>query len=120
LEWEVKVKALLLRSLLVAILVGPAIGLISKVASLQGGIKYDPPVSEAERHQMRNMTVDEIEAGLAKRRIKMTRWDWLRESVPYSYFWKEVARGAIVPTCGVFLGCAWVGWMEKRRVPKGI
>ena len=93
-------KALLLRSLLVAILVGPAIGLISKVASLQGGIKYDPPVSEAERHQMRNMTVDEMDAALAKRRIKMTRGDWLRESVPYSYFWKQVAHALVRP-----LGC---------------
>lgn len=112
-------KARLLRALLVAILIGPAIGLTSKVASIRGGIKFDPPLSEAERLQMRNMTVDEMEGILAKRRIKMTRWDWLRESLPYSYFWKEVARDAIVPTCGVFLACAWVGWMEQRRVPKG-
>jgi hypothetical protein len=114
------VKALLLRSLLVAILIGPAICLISKVASLHAGTKYDPPLSEAEFHQMRNMTVNEIEAALARRRIKMTQWDWLRESFPYSYFWKEVARDAIVPTFGVFLACAWVGSLEKRRVPKGI
>jgi len=63
---------------------------------------------------------NEMDAALAKRRIKLTRWDWLRESVPYSYFWKHVARDAIVTTCGVFLACAWVGWMEKRRTPKGI
>ena len=112
-------KALLLRSLFVAVLVGPAIGLVSIVASLQGGTKYDPPLSQSEFHQMGNMTVNEMEAALAKRRIKMTRWDWLRESVHYSYFWKQVARNGIVPICGVFLACAWVGWMEKRRAPNG-
>ena len=111
-------KALLFRSLLVAVLVGPAIGLVSEVASLQGGMKYDPPLSEAEFHQMGNMTVNEMEAALAKRRIKMTRWDWLRDFVPYSYFWKQVAHDAIVPSCGVFLACTWVGWMEKRQVQK--
>jgi len=42
------VKALLLRSLLVAVLVGPAIRLINKVTSLQDGVKYDPPISAAE------------------------------------------------------------------------
>lgn len=113
-------KALLLRCLLVAILVGPAIGLISKVASIRGGIKYDPPLSETERGQMRNMKVNEMEGALAKRRVRMTRWDWLRDSVPYSYFWKEVVRDALVPICGVFLACAWVSWMEKRCAPKGI
>jgi hypothetical protein len=109
------VKALLLSSLFVAVLVGPAIGLVSKVASLQGGTKYDPPLSKAEFDQMGNMTVNEMEADLAKRRIRMTRWDWVRDSVSYSYFWKQVAQDAIVPTSGVFLACAWVGWMEKRR-----
>ena len=103
------VKDLLLRSLLVAVLVGPAIGFVSKVTLIQGGVKYEPPVSEAEFHQMRNMTVSEMEATMAKRRIKMTWWDWLRDSVPYSYFWKQVAHESIVPTCGVLLACMLVG-----------
>jgi len=114
------VKALFLRSLLVAVLVGPAINIVGTLALFHRGVKYDPPVSETEFHQMGNMTLNEMDAALAKRRIKMTRWDWLRESVPYSYFWKQVARDAIVPACGVFLACAWVGWVEKRRMPKGI
>jgi hypothetical protein len=112
-------KALLLRSLLVAVLVGPAIDLVSTFAMFRGATKYDPPLSETEFHQMGNMTVNEMESALAARRIKMTRWDWLRESVHSSYFWKQVARDAVVPGCGVFLACTWVGWMEKRRTPKG-
>ena len=113
-------KALLLRSLLVAVLVGPVINLVSTFTLFHRAEKYDPPISEAEFHQMGNMTVNEMDAALAKRRIKMTRWDWLKDSVQCSYFWKQVARDAIVPTCGVFLACTWVGWMEKRRTPKGI
>jgi hypothetical protein len=112
------VKALLVRSLLVAVLVGPAINLVSTFALFRHATKYDPPVSESEFHQMGNMTVNEMDAVLAKRRIKMTRWDWLRDSVQYSYFWKQVARDAIVPSCGVFLACTWVGWMERRRAQR--
>lgn len=115
-------KSLLVRSLLVAVLVGPAINLVSTFTLFRRATKYDPPVSEAEFRQMGNMTVNEMDAALAKRRIKrrikMTRWDWLRDSVQYSYFWKQVARDAIVPSCGVFLSCIWVGWMERRRVQK--
>jgi hypothetical protein len=107
-------KALLVRSL-IAVLVGPAIDLARTVASFRGGTRYDPPLGEAEFHQMGNMTVNEMEAALAKRRIKLTRWDWLKDSVPHSYFWKQVAHDAIVPSCGVFFACTWIGWMERRR-----
>jgi hypothetical protein len=111
-------KALLLRSLLVAVLVGPAINLVSTFTLFRRATKYDPPISEAEFHQMGNMTVSEMDAAMAKRRIKLTRWDWLKDSVQYSYFWKQVARDAIVPSCGVFLACTWVGWMDRRHVQR--
>ena len=112
-------KALLLRSLLVAVLVGPAIVVVNKVILMQGGMKYEPGVSEAEFHQMRNMTVSEMEAALAKRRIKMTRWDVLRDDVRYSYFWKQVGHESIVPTCGVFLACMLIGRKETSTQVEG-
>jgi hypothetical protein len=112
------VKVLLLRSLLVAVLVGPAINLVSTFTLFHRAIKYDPPVSEAEIHQMGNLTVNQMEAALSKRRIKVSRWDWFKDSVQYSYFWKQVARDAIVPSSGVFLACTWVGWMERRHVQR--
>ena len=99
---------------------GFAISIVSSVVRLHGEFKYDPAISEAEFHQMGNMTVNEMEAALAKRRVKLKRWDSLRETVPYPDFWKRVAHDAVVPSCGVFLACAWVGGTEKRRVPKGI
>jgi hypothetical protein len=108
-------KALLLRSLLAAVIVGPAINIMSTITLFHGATKYEPGISEAEFHQMGNMTVNEMEATLAKRRVKMTRSDWLKESIPRSYFWKQVARDAIVPACGVFLACVWVGWTEQRH-----
>ncbi len=107
-------KALLVRSLLVAVLLGPVIDLVSTVTLFRGAMRYEPPLGEAEYHRMGNMTLNEMDAALAKRRIRMTRWDWLRDSVQYSYFWKQVARDSIVPGCGVFLACVWVGWMERR------
>ncbi len=100
--------------MLAAILVGPAIGFVSKVALIQGGTKYEPPLSEIEFDRMGNMTVNEMETALSKRRIKMSRWDWMRDSIRYSYFWKQVAHESIVPTSGVFLACMFVGWREEN------
>jgi len=111
-------KALFLRSLIAGILLGPAIGLVSELALVHGGTRYEPPLSDAEFHQMRNLSINQMEATLGKRQIKMTRWEWLRDSIPYSYFWKDVAFRAIVPSFGVFLGCVWVGWMEERHVQR--
>lgn len=111
-------KGLLLRSLIIAILVGPAIDIATTLATFSGGARYSPPISEDERHRMGSMTLNEVDAILAKREIKMTRWDWLRESVPYWYFWKEVARDALIPSFGIFVACVWVGSMERRQLPR--
>jgi hypothetical protein len=111
-------KALLLRCLLVAVIAGPAIDIVSTISLFHGATKYEPGISEDEFHKMGNMTVNEMEATLAKRRVKMTRWDWLEESIPHLYFWKQVARDAIVPACGVFLACVWIGWVEQRHTRK--
>ena len=109
-------KKLVLRSLLAAAFIGPTIGFVSEFASVHKAVRYEPPISEAESHQMENMTVSEMKAAMAKRRIVMSRWEWLRDSVPYLYFWKDLAHRAVVPSSGVFLACMWVGWMEKRHV----
>jgi hypothetical protein len=111
-------KALLLRSLIAAVLIGLAISFVSRLTFFHSAIKYEPPFSEAERQQMRNLPMNEVEATLAKRRIKMTRWQWAEDSIHYSYFWKDVGRDAIVSSSGVFLACIWVGWMEMRRAQK--
>ena len=115
-------KALLFRSLIAAVLIGLAISFLSGLTLFHSAIKYEPPFSEAERQQMRNLPMNEVEATLAKREIKMTRWQWAEDSIHYSYFWKDIARDALVPSSGVFLGCLWIGWTERRqaRRPKGI
>lgn len=111
-------KTLFLRSLLAAVLIGPIIGFVSEFASVHKALRYDPPIKEAEFHQMENMTVSEMKADMAKRRIIMSRWEWLRDSAPYLYFWKDLAHRAVVPSSGVFLACMWVGFMEDRHVQK--
>ncbi|HEX7961153.1 MAG TPA: hypothetical protein VF493_14605 [Terriglobales bacterium] len=107
-----------MRSLLAAVLAGPAIGFVSEFASVHRATRYEPPISEAESVQMENMTVSEMKAVMAKRRIVMSRWEWLRDSAPYFYFWKDLAYRAVIPSSGVFLACMWVGWMEERHVQK--
>jgi len=112
------VKALVLRSLVAAIVAGLAINIAQTVVLFRRATRYEPGISEAEFHQMENMKVSEMENALAKRRIVVTRWAFLRESVHYSYFWRQAARDAIVPTCGIFFACLWVGYTEQRRNDK--
>jgi hypothetical protein len=111
-------RALFLRSLIAAVLIGPAIGFAGEFASMHNVTKYDPPLSEAEFHRMGNVAMNEVEATLRAREIKLTRWEWLKDSIRYSDFWKHVAATGIVPGSGVFLGCIWVGWMERSRAQR--
>ena len=108
-------RAILLRSLIAALLVGPTIGFVNYVASIHGAIKYEPPLSEAELGQLRKLPMNETGIALQGRRIKLTRTQWLVDSIRYSYFWKYVAEISIVPSVGVFFACVWVGWLERRR-----
>src|SRR5690242_4501168 len=107
-------KTLLLRSLLATLIIGPTIGFISNVASVHRATKYDPPLSQTEIEQLRNQPANELAASLRERRIQLTRWEWLMDSIHYSYFWKQVVSSSIVPSFGIFAACIWVGWMERR------
>ena len=109
-------KALLLRSLVAALLIGPAIGFVNEVVSIHNATQYEPPLSTAEIDRMRNLPLNGVQAVLRSREIKLTRWKWLVDSIHYSYFWKHVAEISILPSSGVFLACIWVGWVERRHV----
>jgi hypothetical protein len=85
-------RSLVLRSLLVALLIGPLITFVSVVTS----------------------TRTDLEAFMKSREVKFTRYQWLRESIGYAYFWKEIARSSLGPCIGIFLGCLVVGKLERR------
>lgn len=108
-------RSLVLRSLLVALLVGPLVTLVSTVASVRTGVKYEPGLSEAEVKSYDNRTVSELEAFLKSRSIEFARYQWLRESIVEAYYWKGVARSSLGPCIGIFLGCILVGKWEQRN-----
>src|ERR1700761_3887949 len=99
-------RSLLLRSLLVAVLIGPVVTLVSTVASTQVSVKYEPGISEDEFRSYDNRTVSDLKAFMKSREVKFTRSQWLRESIGYSYFWEEIARRSVGPCIGIFIGCA--------------
>ena len=109
-------RTLFLESLIAAVLIGPAIGFVNEVASVRNATKFEPGLSEAEIGQMRNLPMKEVDAAVQRRMIKQSRWEWLMDSIRYSYFWKHLAVISIVPSSGVFFACVWVGWVEKRHV----
>lgn len=109
-------KSLLLRSLLAAILIGPLVTFISTVASTRTTVEYVPGVSQDEFKAYDSRTVSDLEAFLKSRQVKLTRSQWLRESIGYSYFWREIAWQSLGPSIGVFLACILVGGLERRSL----
>lgn len=65
--------------------------------------------------RMRNLPMSEVDATLRTRRVQLTRWEWLQDSIHYAYFWKPVTARSIVASFGVFIACVWIGWTERRK-----
>lgn len=107
-------KKRILYSLLAAVLIGPAIGLVSLVSSVQPGLRYDPPITQEEMDKLKNLPVREIEVQLAPRAKHISRMEWLRDSIRWPYFWKEVAGRSVLPFFGVFIACLIVGRLQER------
>jgi len=61
-------KALLLRSLLAALLFAPLISFANSVIWSRVRYRYDPPISEAEFHEFDSRTVAETEAEFKEER----------------------------------------------------
>jgi len=112
-------KSLFLRSLLVALLIGPLVTFVSTVVSVRTTVKYEPGLSEAEMKSYDNRTVSDLKVFMKSREVKFTRYQWLRESVGYAYFWKGIALRSLGPCIGIFLGCIVVGRLEQHyRLPQ--
>lgn len=108
-------KTLLVRSLLAAVLIGPLVTFVSTVASVRTTVKYEPGISEDELKSYDSRTVSDLDAFLKSRQVKFTRFQWLRESIGYAYFWKAIAWKSLGPSIGIFLGCIAVGRLERRQ-----
>jgi hypothetical protein len=107
-------RSLLLRSLLVALLIGPPVTFVSIMVSVRTTVKYEPGLSEDELKSYDNRRVSDLKAFMKSREVKFTRYQWLRESIGYAYFWKGIALGSLGPCIGIFLGCLVVGRLERR------
>jgi hypothetical protein len=108
-------KRVFLVSLLLALILGPLTALTDTILWMHGAHKYEPPITEAEWKKLLQLPATTLGPTLAKREVKLTRMQWLRESIGYSYFWKGLAKNSLVPTVGVFLACICIGSLESRR-----
>lgn len=109
-------KSLLLRSLLAAALIGPLVAFASTVASVRPGVRYAPGISQYELKSYDSRSVTDLEAFLQSREVKLTRSQWLRESIGSAQFWEGNAWKSVEPIIGIFLGCIIVGGLERRHV----
>jgi len=76
-------KKLLLRLVLAAVLIGPAVTFVWTVASTRVTVKYEPGVSEEEFKAYKTRSVSELDAFLKSRQVKFSRSQWLRESMGF-------------------------------------
>ena len=109
-------RTLLLRSLIAAVLIGPAIAVVNELASINGGVKHQPALSKGEIERMKDLPMRDAEAAFRARTVLLTRWEWFLDSVKYSYYWKHIAEISVAPSAGVFVACFWVGLVERRRI----
>ena len=110
-----KLKRVFLVSVLLALIVGPLIALSNSVLWLRGAHKYDPPITEAEWRQLGELPAARMGLALARREVRLTRMQWLRDAVGHSYFWQSLAKSSVVPTLGVFFSCICFGGLEGHR-----
>ena len=108
-------RSLLLKSLLVAVLIGPMITFVFTVAYSRSAVRYEPGIGEVEFKSYDNRTVSDFQAFLKSREVKLTRYQSLRESMGYAYFWEGIARSSLRSCIAVFLGCVIIGTWDRRR-----
>jgi len=65
---------------------------------------------------MDNLTVKQVQALTAARTVRITRTQWLAESLGSAYFWHDVAMRSIAPFAAIFLGCVCIGGLERRKL----
>jgi hypothetical protein len=109
------VKRVFLTSLDLALIVGPLTAFTETILWMHGAHKYNPPITESEWQKLLQLPAAKLGSALAGREVRLTRMQWLRESVGYSYFWKGLAKSSLVPTAGVFFACICFGCFENRR-----
>ena len=76
--------------------------------------EYKPPFSQPELRQMDNLPLEKVHALMAARAVRITRTQWLDESVGSVYFWRDVATHSLAPFVAIFLGCVCIGALERR------
>ena len=107
-------RRLLLKSFLVAVLIGPLTTFVFTVAYARSVLEYQPGISEEEFKSYDNRTVSDFQAFLKSRQVKISAFEALRKSMGQTYFWKRMAQGSIPSSLAAFLGCIIVGASYRR------
>ena len=110
---EGDMKKTFLKSLVLALLLGPAISFFNSLMWTRVTHRYQPPVSGEELRSWKG-SVAELQAELSKREVPYTRTEFLRDSVGHRFFWINLAKSSLVPVLGVFSACICFGLLQRR------
>ena len=102
------------KSLTAALLIGFLAGFADYVMSVHGVVKYDPPLTENEYRQIRDLPIEKAEAVLGPRTKRLSRARWMLESIGEPWFWWNVSKHSILPALAIFTGCFCVGVLLRR------
>jgi hypothetical protein len=115
-DQEQIMKALLIRSAIVALLAGTLIAFVNYFLSLGPTHAYEPPISQEEMKQWDELTVGQVEARLKSREVVMTRTQVLVESLKSSYSQKDLAKRSSVGAIVIFGACIFIGSVERHKL----
>ena len=107
-------KRVIEKCLAAALLAGFPVGFADYVASVQGVYRYDPPLSEREYREIRDLPIEKAEAILKPRTIKLSRTRWVMESIGKPWFWWDIIKKSALPVAGIFIACVCVGTLLRR------
>jgi hypothetical protein len=107
------VQKLLLKSLLLALVFGPAIAFSNSLLWTRVTHRYEPPLSGEEMRNWKG-SVSELQAELSKREVPYTRTEFLKDSLGQRFFWIYLAKSSLAPALGVFLSCICFSVLDRR------
>jgi hypothetical protein len=107
-------KALVIRSFVIALVLGAVTGFFDSFIWLRDLHKYDPPISLTEAHDLARLPASEMQLRLVQREKHLTKMEWLGESIRYPYFWQGVVQKSVFPIIGIFSGCLLLGVWNLR------
>jgi hypothetical protein len=103
-------KTLLIRSSVIALVLAPVLSIAFHFPVK--AFKIDPPLDPAKAETMSH---EEMEAYYQAHNVEIGKFQWLVDSVRWSWFWKSTFQTSLFPFVVLFVACFGLGYWQRTR-----